>query len=237
MILRDHDFPISEIFESIQGEGNHAGVNSLFIRFQLCNITCIWCDTKYSWTRFSDKFEITDKDSLREKISRSEKKHIIFTGGEPALFRLDMLAKITGKSFHVESNGTIIPTQPLHTILHDGVEIYRDGMKEEIISEFNWVISPKLSNSKQETNDEAIKFWAKKEYAVFKFITGNVADIEEAENYALNFNIEKNRVYMGLLGTTLESQLNISLADEIVKRGFNFSPRLHVLFWGQKRGK
>lgn len=237
MKITDTHFPVSEIFESIQGEGNLAGVNSLFIRFQLCNLTCIWCDTKYTWTKFSDNFTTFELSGLQNLIGTSEKNHIIFTGGEPSLFRLDLLAKDKKKKFHVESNGTIIPTDSLNMELRDGVKIERHGMDEEIIRNFNWVISPKLSNSKQEIVPEAIHFWAVQDYSVFKFIVGSLTDLEETTGFILKFKINKSKVYIGLLGTTVESQIKPELVDEIIKRGYHFSPRLHILLWGQKRGK
>ena len=40
---------ISEIFESIQGEGNNAGKHAVFLRTSECNLKCVWCDTKYTW--------------------------------------------------------------------------------------------------------------------------------------------------------------------------------------------
>jgi 7-carboxy-7-deazaguanine synthase len=237
MILSDHDFPVSEIFTSIQGEGNYAGVNSLFIRFQLCNLTCSWCDTKYTWTRFSDKFALHKTGELVEIIEKAPQKHIIFTGGEPDLYRLDLLSVNHSKKFHVESNGTIIPVQPLDIELRDGVKIQRGAMDEKIIKNFNWVISPKLSNSKQAIVPESIRFWSQKEYAVFKFIAGSVSDIDETEEFIAKYNIPVPKVYIGLLGTNTESQLRPDLVDEIINRGFHFSPRLHTLLWGQKRGK
>ncbi|BAM79164.1 hypothetical protein, conserved [Cyanidioschyzon merolae strain 10D] len=40
---------VSEIFASIQGEGPFCGSPSIFLRLGLCNLECIWCDTKYTW--------------------------------------------------------------------------------------------------------------------------------------------------------------------------------------------
>jgi 7-carboxy-7-deazaguanine synthase len=229
-------FYVSEIFESIQGEGNFAGVNSLFVRFQYCNLTCSWCDTKFSWFTDSAKFQPFSEEDLKEKIRTAKPHHIILTGGEPTLYPIDHLFT-DGKKMHVETNGFYIPTQPLDVTLHSGVRFTREAMDEAIISRFNWVVSPKLANSRQPLNPESMHFWASKEYNIFKFIVRDAADLEEVNQLALTYNIDKRKIYIGLEGQTLESQIKPGLVDEIVAHGYNFSPRLHVLLWGNKREK
>jgi organic radical activating enzyme len=230
------NYYLSEHFVSIQGEGNCAGLNSLFLRFHFCNLTCTWCDTKYTWFADSGKFQPYSSEQLKALISSHNTQHIILTGGEPTLYRLDKLV-VPGKKYHVESNGVFIPTEPLDITIADRMALMRDAMDESVIRHFNWVISPKLSNSRQQINEHSLSFWAKKDYCIFKFIIRNESDLDEIEIVLKRFNIARNKVYVGLEGQSLESQLKPALVDEIIKRGLNFSPRLHVMLWGASRGK
>jgi organic radical activating enzyme len=236
MLINDNTYYVSEIFESIQGEGNFAGANSLFIRFHFCNLSCIWCDTKYTWTEKSGRFSKYSADELKEIISNSKCHHIIFTGGEPTFYRLDKLF-VEKKKFHVETNGTLNPLEKLDLKLNDGTGVYRDAMEANIIGQFNWVVSPKLSNSRQGFNENSITFWANQDFNIFKFVTKSSPDIEEIENVITKFKIDRHKVYLGIEGKTLQSQLQPELVDLIIKAGFNFSPRLHIMLWGARRKK
>ena len=227
---------LSEHFVSIQGEGNCAGLNSLFLRFHFCNLTCTWCDTKYTWFEDSGKFLPYSSEELKALISTHNTRQVILTGGEPTLYRLDKLV-VPGKKYHVESNGVFIPTEPLAITIADGTAFIREGMDESVICHFNWVISPKLSNARQQINAHSLSYWAKKDYCIFKFIIRGESDLDEIESALKRFNIAGNKVYVGLEGQNLESQLKPVLVDEIIRRGLNFSPRLHVMLWGASRGK
>lgn len=235
-MLTDDAFYVSEYFQSIQGEGNYTGTNSFFVRFQHCNLRCSWCDTKYTWNKHSGAHKLFTQTELKKIITENMASHVIFTGGEPTLYRLDKLV-VPDKKFHVESNGTIIPSQSLKIEMEDGSVFSREAMDEKVISEFNWVISPKLSNSFQEINEEAIAFWAINDWCIFKFIAKNRKDLVEINDFADKYAIARRKIFVGIEGTTLESQIKPDLVDEMIGFGFNFSPRLHVMLWSDVRGK
>jgi 7-carboxy-7-deazaguanine synthase len=236
MQVTEDKYYISEIFESIQGEGNFAGVYSLFIRFHFCNLNCSWCDTKYTWLEKSGTFKIYSEEELKSIIKESKPYHIIFTGGEPALYRLDKLA-VEGKKIHVETNATIIPTAKLSIELSDKTIFERNPMDDKIVSTFNWVVSPKLNNSKQKVNEEALNYWTRQKFCIYKFIIKSLEDLNEIEQFIYKFGISDQKVYIGLEGITLQSQVNPDLVADIIRRGYNFSPRLQVLLWGNERGR
>jgi len=99
---------ISEIFDSIQGEGLYLGERQLFVRFFGCNLDCKFCDTKLS------SFNEYAPGELFKKIRshKGEYHSISFTGGEPLLQSdfLKGLLKLTsraGYKNYLETNGTL----------------------------------------------------------------------------------------------------------------------------------
>ncbi len=227
---------ITEYFESLQGEGNNAGALSLFIRFHFCNLTCCWCDTKYTWLKKSGPYKEYTREQLVELIKNKNTGNVVFTGGEPAIYKLDDLV-CDGKQYYVESNGMFLPDKDVDITLSDGTRLERQQMKEEIFSRFNWIISPKLSNAKQNTDNVYLDYWKDKEYCIFKFIIRDESDLQEVKDTVCRFNISFSKVYIGLEGTTLESQLRPGMVDLILKAGFNYSPRLQILLWGTERAR
>jgi 7-carboxy-7-deazaguanine synthase len=226
---------LSETFESIQGEGNYAGAHSLFIRFQYCNLRCSWCDSKYTWGK-DDTVQVKTREDILQIIHSSASPNVILTGGEPCIYQLDKIS-VPNKKMHVETNGSIIPTEAFAINLPDGSMLQREAMDEAIIKDFNWVVSPKLGNAGEKLHEEAMRYWASKDWCVFKFIIQNISDIKEINSIVTAYSIPKENVYLGLEGCALDSQLNKELVGDIITHGYNFSPRLHVLLWGTERKK
>lgn len=101
---------ISEIFESIQGEGILVGVRQLFIRFCGCNLNCYYCDTlKESEFCVDHVNGRTSKNPVSleyvQKIIDSARVHSVsLTGGEPMLHAEFIRSLQKTKPFYLESN-------------------------------------------------------------------------------------------------------------------------------------
>ena len=108
----EHRMLISEIFHSLQGEGELTGVPSVFIRTSGCNLRCAWCDTPYaSW---NPEGEARSVPALLEAVAAyPATRHVVLTGGEPMIARdLAELAagiRATGRHVTIETAATIPP--------------------------------------------------------------------------------------------------------------------------------
>lgn len=101
------DYPLVEIFESLQGEGRNAGRPCVFVRFAGCNFACPWCDTDVS-----RRFSATGEEIVCEALS-FRPRSVVLTGGEPTcvagMEALAALLKEAGFWIAVETNGSAAP--------------------------------------------------------------------------------------------------------------------------------
>lgn len=105
------EYPLVEIFHSLQGEGFWAGVNAFFIRLAGCDVYCPWCDQKETWSM--KKYPLFTVEYLLNEVNKVDTKHIIITGGEPLLhdlFPLTKVLKYGGYHIHLETSGSNIFT-------------------------------------------------------------------------------------------------------------------------------
>ena len=75
------EYPIVEIFHSVQGEGFHAGIPHIFVRFGSCNLRCSWCDTAYAFHEGKNM----SIDEILQKVESFGIHLVEITGGEPLM--------------------------------------------------------------------------------------------------------------------------------------------------------
>ena len=223
-----------EIFYSLQGEGVTMGTPSVFLRLALCNLACSWCDTKYTWDweQHDRDREVTSLEvrQVEGRIVKHGCRHLVITGGEPLLQQLDLALlasslKDRGFYLEVETNGTIAP-EP---------ELIRDIDQ--------WNISPKLNNSghpkERRELPQVMDTFRGLMNAFFKFVMAVPGDVAEVRTLVKRYDLPKNQIILMPEGQTPEAVQSRSrwVSQACVEEGFRFSTRLHILLWGDERGR
>ncbi|HQV77724.1 MAG TPA: 7-carboxy-7-deazaguanine synthase QueE [Chitinophagales bacterium] len=98
--------PVMEHFYTIQGEGFYSGKAAYFIRLAGCDVGCVWCDVKASWT--IEKHQLMALDEIVAEANKYPARLIVITGGEPLMYDLTFLTKAlkqNGFQINIETSG------------------------------------------------------------------------------------------------------------------------------------
>ncbi len=202
---------IAEIFETIQGEGKWVGTPAFFIRTGMCNLTCSWCDTPYTWKEGETTYTKQTHEEVFQRVEKSPIQHIVVTGGEPMLhqeFILALRKRNPHRFIEVETNGTIPNTLPPGTV-----------------NQFN--ISPKLSNS----GNSWYKLNLRVDSCIFKFVVQSPDDVIEIESFIKQNELDHTKIFLMPEGTTRDILLSRAkwLIPLCREKKFHYSPRLHIM--------
>jgi 7-carboxy-7-deazaguanine synthase len=98
---------ITEIFHSLQGEADTAGIPTVFVRLTGCPLRCQYCDTTYA---FEGGGWWTIAEILAE-IAKHQTRYVCVTGGEPLAQRacLTLLKRLCDEGYRVslETSGAL----------------------------------------------------------------------------------------------------------------------------------
>ncbi len=227
---------ISEIFYSLQGEGELTGVPSVFVRTSGCNLRCNWCDTPYaSWN--PEGKQMTGEEIMAE-VAVHPAKHVVLTGGEP------MIAPgIHELAFQLQERG-------YHITIETAATVPPGGIACDLAS-----LSPKLAHSAPDARlDDAwrkkheelrwqprvVESWIAAGNYQLKFVVGSEADLAEIEAMIRETGcaIPASKVLLMPEGTTVEAlRVKAGWLGELCKaRGYRYAPRLHIELYGNRRG-
>lgn len=228
---------ISEIFHSLQGEGELTGTPSVFVRTSGCNLRCAWCDTPYaSWNPEGINRSIEQIVAAVEQHRTT--RHVVLTGGEPMIAKdihdLATAVRGTGRHITIETAATVAPA----------------GIVCDLAS-----LSPKLLNSAPDAEKhgawrkrheatrwqpDVVRAWVDSYPYQFKFVVARPEDVDELEHMlaALKREVPRHKVLLMPEGTTLERIRSRAswLAELCKERGYRYAHRLHIELYGNKRG-
>jgi 7-carboxy-7-deazaguanine synthase len=213
---------LAECFFSIQGEGVTAGMPAVFIRLQGCSVGCGWCDTKYSWDP-AGGHQVT-LEALIEDAGAFPCRRAVVTGGEPlesSLF-VPLVDALNARGFTVEvETAGILPPPPVPID--------------------QWNVSLKLAHSgvpaARRINPVAIRGFRSRG-AWWKFVVAQPGDVPEVLRLMEQYALPRDRILLMPEGIRRDDLLERSLwvVEACRRHGFRYSPRLHILLWGAKRG-
>jgi 7-carboxy-7-deazaguanine synthase len=237
--------PVAEIFgPTIQGEGPHVGMQTLFVRVAGCDFKCAWCDSKFAWKidgsikRYGTK-ELAD--ILVQECNNSKCSNVVLTGGNPCLYDFKQVIDI----LH-DNNITV------------DIETQGSKMPDWLLDVDLLVISPKAPSSKQpdvyKTVNEYMKLLTSiKQKVAIKIPVFNEEDFEFAMKYyaLVDYYREKGvdiDLYLSVGNTNTTEAGDISkrvlsdyeklinmVANSYMERVF-ILPQVHTLVWGNKQG-
>lgn len=204
-----------------------------FLRLGACNLRCRYCDTPYTWDfeRFEVKREVVTLDigAAVERLIAEPLERLIVTGGEPLLQQsaLSTLLECLDPTLpiEVETNGTILPI---------------DQLWQRVAQ---WNVSPKLAFSGMSRDERLVvptlRAFAESERAFLKLVVSEPSDMDEGDQLISELGWPSTRVVWMPEGTSAQ-RLGLRsrwVAEQALQRGQRFSTRLHVLLWGDQRGR
>jgi 7-carboxy-7-deazaguanine synthase len=248
---------------TFQGEGKLNGTACLFIRTSACNLRCAWvgldgkgspCDTPYS--SHNPEKNMMDIDDIIKIVQENTKnqniKHIVISGGEPTIQTNaleELLEKLQSLGYHttVETNATIFS---------DKISQHTDlvSMSPKLSTSTPYKLNLK------DTGIEYSEKWAEKHERLrinipvmqdyidgsrkyltdfqLKFVVATEQDIIEIEDILTKLKgWEPSDICLmpeGVDVNTLNSRTGW-IAEQALKRGWRFTPRLHIMMFGKNR--
>ena len=223
---------LSEVFDSLQGEGVNMGKPCRFVRLALCNLHCHYCDTKYTWDfeRYSFEREVREAslDAVAEQLCTAPGGHVVVTGGEPLLQQRALskvLERVPAELFiEIETNGTRVPLPALAERVNQ------------------WNVSPKLSTAgdteQLRIRPDALLSLRDTGRAYLKLVVRTERDRDEAEALRERFGFARERTLLMPEAATREelAARSAEVAAWSQALALRFSSRLHVTLWGGRRG-
>ena len=230
--------------------------------FEELPVTNIGCDTSASWSAKYKHLAAWDTvDVIAKKLtamtpegkwtcSNGQDVHLVITGGEPLMWQKQITALLTQPEFADIKNVTF-ETNTTHKLKPEFVQMMLDlsfgpTRNPENFVKFTWSCSPKLTCSGEKWEEAILPDVAAEYYGLpgrnfyFKFVVSDDQDVEEVDKAVALYKEKQIEcdVYLMPCGATQEGQAKTArqVAELCLKKGYKFSPRLHVDLFGNAWG-
>ena len=237
--------PIGEMYTCLQGEGKYLGIPHILIRVSGCRLRCQFSDSFCaSWKPEKGKYTLMDVVNFYK--SNPQIKHTMITGGGPTIHgellqELCMLGDRYGHLVTIETEGSEFVQTKAHCIslspkLSNSTPrpgTWMDYANREVTEK------DKQQHEKWRCNYDAMKklIMEHEDYQL-KPVISNEQDLKEVKELQEILDIPNDMVWLMPEGLTPE-QLNDRrtwLMELCEKEGYNFTDRLHIIAYGDKRG-
>lgn len=269
ILSREGVFPLANgntglhVSGTIQGEGKLAGMPSMFVRLQGCNLRCIWsgnnghpccCDTAH--TSFGPgnaiRSSVADIISLL-KANMGSIRHVVITGGEPLLQPdaiSELLSECHKNNWHttVETNGTIFNPDVcrLTSLLSISPKLLASiptKAKTQALGiehSETMVHHESLIRNIEPLQQLVASAHEYNNEVQLKFVVSNPDDESEIKSRFADILSMLNPcdvVIMPMGYTTQEiAESNKAALEMVVRNGWRYTPRLHIDLFGNKEG-
>lgn len=259
------DLDVSEIFYSLQGEGISLGKPAVFLRLSKCNLCCgcgnLVTEGKATWTCDSQAVMKEYKTKSAEEVLEDIRAlgddvytglllgeiHLIFTGGEPALYKegiARLISLIDKDSVRLQIAKSIDPRAfrpPVYEVETNGTMFTSSAQFYEHFTFVN--CSPKLANSGMPKDKRIVPFAlieiSKHPQHFFKFVVSSEEDWHEIKRDFIEANYaDPKRIFLMPAGATREEMCNNSAVvwNIAMREKVLATTRLHVVAFSDRKG-
>jgi len=241
--------PLGEMYTCLQGEGKYIGIPHILIRVSGCRLRCqfsdSFCDTPYaSWKPEKGKYTLQDVKEFYK--SNPQITHTMITGGGPTIHgellkelciigkQYDHLITIeTEGSEFVETEADCISLSPKLSNSTPRPGTWMDYTNREVTEK------DKQQHEKWRCNYDAMRdLLDNHEDYQLKPVISNEQDLKEVKKLQKILDIPNEMVWLMPEGLTPEqlSDRRTWLMELCEQEGYNFTDRLHIIAYGDKRG-
>lgn len=228
----------------LQGEGPNLGKKMILLRLFGCNVQCPACDSYHTW-RAGDLAPTRKKVPLTElvpflvnELRSTGTDRILISGGEPQLHQESIRVLIIamesyyglGIKYDIETTG-----ERSWELLQEHFSNIQFNLSPKI-----GALSPKNIPSEHQFFTTTLQEYRHRLHYVLKVVVRKEQaeqDLSAIQEFASKYAIPSSRIYLMPFGTTKDQIIDecefwIPKAFEL---GYEVSPRMHILIYGNRR--